>query len=114
MGSSGVADASAVASNSTPESLACKSPLPAHEVASRINRMVKGMKIFDVETDTCATIELFLPQPDDFKAIFRRALRALQVGTEQFRMALAVGKQPGILDALKRMFGTGPDAQPAT
>ena len=86
----------------------------ALEVASKVNMMVKGMKVFDVGTDTCASIELFLPKPEDFKAIFPRALRALQAGTMQFRMAMAAGDGAGFFDALRRLFGGGPDARPAT
>jgi hypothetical protein len=86
----------------------------ALEVASKVNMMVKGMKIFDVETDTCASIELFLPKPEDFKSIFRRALRSLQMGTQQFRLVMGMGNQPGIADVLRRLFGAGPDAKPAT
>jgi len=58
------------------------------EVASHVNQMVKGLKVFSVGTDTYAAIELFLPKPEDFQAIFPRALRAIQAGTQHFCMAI--------------------------
>jgi hypothetical protein len=86
----------------------------AQEVAARVNMLVKGAKVFDIGNDTCAAIEIFLPRPEDFRAILPRALRALQAGTQHFCMAMAVGAMPGLLEGLRQMLAGGREVPPKT
>jgi hypothetical protein len=49
------------------------------------NAQTKVVKVFPVEDNTWATIEMFFCPPEAFKAVFHRALRALSAGIEAFR-----------------------------
>ena len=58
--------------------------IKAVQSADYSNAKCKVAKIFTVESNTWATIEVFLSKPEDFKAIFQRALGALQNGVKNF------------------------------
>ncbi len=44
----------------------------------------KVAKVFTVRDNVWATIEIFCSQPDNFKGIFNRAMRALKAGVRAF------------------------------
>ncbi len=56
--------------------------------ANEANLKTKVTKVYIVTLpsgkDTCAAIEIFLEKPEQFEAIFPRAMRALQAGVRTF------------------------------
>jgi len=52
------------------------------------NRRSKAAKLFTVKDDTWASIEMFLSDSEGFKAIFDRALSALQNGVLNFKESM--------------------------
>jgi len=52
--------------------------------ATRVNAEIKVIKIYPVEDNTWASIELLFSPPDGFKPVFNRALRVLKHGVERF------------------------------
>lgn len=55
------------------------------EVASEVSKAVKVAKVFIVRDDTWASVELFGERPDSYRALFNRAMGALQVAVSLFK-----------------------------
>jgi len=56
----------------------------AAQAALHATCAIKVAKVFFVENNTWATVELFCAQPEVFVAVFRRCLGALQAGVADF------------------------------
>jgi hypothetical protein len=58
--------------------------------ATKATRQTKVTKVYLNEGDryVSAAFEVYLPRPDDFEKIFRRALRSLKAAAENFAEAL--------------------------
>lgn len=54
------------------------------EAAAQVNAELKVVKVYPVEDNTWASIELLFDQPEQFKPIFKRALRVLRHGADRF------------------------------
>lgn len=54
--------------------------------AERATRDTKAAKVFTVEDDTWASIEMFCWPPETFKPVFERSLTALNTSVDQFVM----------------------------
>ena len=54
------------------------------EAANHVCRNQKVVKVYALESNVWASIEIFLPSTDQFKPVFNRALRALQDGKNKF------------------------------
>jgi Putative bacterial sensory transduction regulator len=48
------------------------------------NAQVKVAKIYTVGDDTWASVELFLAEPEHFKPVFERSLRAVEAAVDMF------------------------------
>lgn len=58
--------------------------LKAFRAAEWANRKTKCCKVFMMQNNMWASIEAFLPKPDDFKPIFMRCLSAMETGVSNF------------------------------
>lgn len=65
-------------------------------VASHVTARMKTAKVFVVDGDTFAAIEMFLPSAESFTAVFDRSLHVLQQAAHQFRLGMAP-PPPGIV-----------------
>lgn len=52
--------------------------------ATRVNAEVKVVKVYTVDDNTWASIELLFGSPEHFKPVFGRAIRVLRHGVERF------------------------------
>lgn len=52
--------------------------------AARVNADIKVVKIFPVEDDTWASVEMLINPHDGFKNVFDRCLRVLRHGVDRF------------------------------
>jgi len=52
--------------------------------AAQVNAELKVVKVYPVDDNTWASIELLFHDPEQFKPIFKRALRVLRHGAERF------------------------------
>lgn len=52
--------------------------------ADASNAKSKVTKVFIVKNDVWVSVELFVKRPEDFKAVFERAMSALDNGTDNF------------------------------
>lgn len=52
--------------------------------AATVNADVKVVKIYPVENRVWASVEMLFDPPENFKPVFRRALRLLRHGVERF------------------------------
>ena|SRR2546423_1618795 len=61
---------------------------PVLVAANHANEKSKCAKVFlhEDRSNTSASIEMFLPQPEHFKEVFRSSLAALQRSVERFKM----------------------------
>jgi hypothetical protein len=62
--------------------------------ANYTNRKIKVTKLFAIRKNIWASIETFVAKPDDFAAIFKRSLEALEGGVMRFSMKMRQGVQP--------------------
>lgn len=53
-------------------------------VACRVNAELKVVKIYPVEDNVWASVELLFDPPDGFKPVFSRALRIIRHGVDHF------------------------------
>ena len=67
--------------------------LRALAAAEESNRKSKVSKVFLVNGNTWASIELFVDKPEDFKKIFSRSLSALQNGVANYVKAMRASKK---------------------
>lgn len=93
----------------------------ALEAASKTTQRIKVAKVFldqrpanpaknvAAHEDTTAAIEMFLPKPEDFEAVFRRSLNVLQTAAHHFRAAMMTSSVPnaGLLEQMRRALGLG-------
>jgi len=56
----------------------------AHIAANHATRLTKVAKVFVTKANTCASIEMFLPEPSLFAKILNRSVAALRNGVEHF------------------------------
>lgn len=52
--------------------------------ASRVNAEIKVVKVYPVEDNVWASVELLFNPADGFKPVFNRALRVLRAGVDHF------------------------------
>lgn len=55
-----------------------------HAAACEATAKVKVAKIFPLGDEVIGSVELFLPEVDDFKPVFKRALRCLSTAVNAF------------------------------
>ena len=67
----------------------------AYVAASATCLGVKSTKVYVVEDNVWAGVELFLPEPGDFKKLFHRCLNALNNGRDAFAERMSAGA-PGL------------------
>lgn len=77
------------------------------EAANASNASTKVSKIYIVKNRVWASIEQFVPHPEAFKESFKRALRAMDTGTEEFIASMRRSTQAGETNS-----GACPSPQP--
>lgn len=60
----------------------------ALRAASLVSARKKGAKVFVEDDDTTASVELFLPNTEDFRRVFPRCLNVVQEATRAFRQRM--------------------------
>jgi hypothetical protein len=56
-----------------------------------VTRELKAVKAYVYDGEVHCTVEQFIPEPEDIKFIFPRALNALQAGTKEFLQKIGSG-----------------------
>ena len=64
-----------------------------HAAACEATAKVKVAKIFPLGDDVVGSVELFLPEVDDFKPVFKRALRCLSAAVDAFVVSMRRGEK---------------------
>lgn len=82
--------------------------------ASEVTASIKAAKVFVLGDDTMAAIELFLPRPEDFRAVFPRALHVLKLASDRFAASMSgAGAGAGVLGGLLHLLGSAIGRRPA-
>lgn len=66
--------------------------------AAHVTAEVKGVKVFPIEGNTWAAVELFLPGGEGFAAVLPRCLRAIQSATQCFVLCMVPALSKGLPD----------------
>ncbi|MDR1931006.1 MAG: hypothetical protein LBQ44_10320 [Treponema sp.] len=64
------------------------------QAASWANRRTKAAKVYMTDKNTTIAVELFIPKPEDFTAVFSRSLQVISTALGHFRDGMAEQKQP--------------------